>query len=52
MLLVAFLIGGAWGLGTVGLMLAIPLFLKLFLPIVARFAPHQSFEHPARSTTS
>lgn len=52
MLLVAFAIGGAWGLGTVGLMLAIPLFLKLFLPIVARFAPHQSFEHPARSANS
>lgn len=52
MLLVAFLIGGAWGIGTVGLMLAIPLFLKLFLPLVGRFAPHQSFEHPARSTSS
>lgn len=52
MLLVAFLIGGAWGIGTVGLMLAIPLFLKLFLPLVGRFAPHQSFEHPARTSTS
>jgi uncharacterized membrane protein YczE len=52
MLLVAFLIGGAWGIGTVGLMLAIPLFLKLFLPLVGRFAPHQSFDHPARTSTS
>lgn len=52
MLLVAFLIGGAWGIGTVGLMLAIPLFLKLFLPLVGRFAPHQSFEHPARTSNS
>lgn len=52
MLLVAFLIGGAWGIGTVGLMLAIPLFLKIFLPLVGRFAPHQSFEHPARSAIS
>lgn len=52
MLLVAFLIGGAWGIGTVGLMLAIPLFLKLFLPLVGRFAPHQSFEHPARPSNS
>lgn len=52
MLLVAFLIGGAWGIGTVGLMLAIPLFLKLFLPLVGRFAPHQSFEHPARTPSS
>jgi len=52
MLLVAFLIGGAWGIGTVGLMLAIPLFLKLFLPLVGRFAPHQSFAHPARTSTS
>ncbi len=52
MLLVAFIIGGAWGLGTVGLMLAIPLFLKLFLPLVGRFAPHQSFEHPARVSNS
>ncbi|MEY4137790.1 MAG: hypothetical protein RL205_1918 [Actinomycetota bacterium] len=52
MLLVAFLIGGAWGVGTVGLMLAIPLFLKLFLPLVAKFAPHQSFEHPVRVTNS
>ena len=52
MLVVAFVIGGAWGLGTVGLMLAIPLFLKLFLPLVGRFAPHQSFEHPARATNS
>jgi len=52
MLLVAFLIGGAWGLGTVGLMLAIPLFLKLFLPLVAKFAPHQSFDHPARTISS
>lgn len=52
MLLVAFLIGGAWGIGTVGLMLAIPLFLKLFLPLVGRFAPHQSFDHPARTSNS
>ena len=52
MLLVAFLIGGAWGIGTVGLMLAIPVFLKLFLPMVGRFAPHQSFEHPSRTTSS
>ncbi len=52
MLLVAFLIGGAWGLGTVGLMLAIPLFLKLFLPLVGRFAPHQSFDHPSRASSS
>ncbi len=52
MLIVAFAIGGAWGLGTVGLMLAIPLFLKLFLPLVGRFAPHQSFEHPSRMSNS
>jgi uncharacterized membrane protein YczE len=52
MLLVAFLIGGAWGIGTVGLMLAIPLFLKMFLPLVARFAPHQSIEHPSRVPNS
>ena len=52
MLLVAFVIGGAWGLGTVGLMLVIPVFLKIFLPLVGRFAPHQSFEHPSRVTNS
>jgi len=52
MLLIAFLIGGAWGIGTVGLMLAIPVFLKLFLPLVGRFAPHQAFEHPSHAKRS
>ena len=38
MFLIAFLIGGAWGIGTVGLLLLLPLLLRYFLPHAERFA--------------
>lgn len=38
MFLVAFLIGGAWGIGTVGLLLLLPLLLRYLLPHAERFA--------------
>jgi uncharacterized membrane protein YczE len=38
MFLIAFLIGGAWGIGTVGLLLLLPLLLRYLLPRTERYA--------------
>ena len=38
MFLIAWAIGGAWGIGTVGLLLLLPLLIRLLLPHAQRFA--------------
>lgn len=38
-LLTAYLLGGAWGIGTVGLLLIFPIVLRYAMPVAARFNP-------------
>ncbi|MBU6244628.1 MAG: hypothetical protein KGP12_05370 [Actinomycetales bacterium] len=44
MLLIAWLIGGAWGVGTVGLLVILPFLIRALLPRAERFATHGRME--------